>query len=81
MHQHKQSDNLQAKQDALDAWAKLPQGKPSNQAMPPAGGGLMWFLGFFADVANPFRQHKRAIGWVLVGLGGLGIIALMWQWL
>jgi len=51
------ADNLQAKRDALDAWSKLPQGKPSREALPPAGGGLGYFFGWFIGALGKIRQH------------------------
>lgn len=37
-------------QQAQDAWAKLPQRRPSREALPPAGGGLGAFFGLFAGL-------------------------------
>lgn len=39
-------EELEAEPDALEAWDKLPQGKPSKQAFSPATGGMRlgWWL-------------------------------------
>lgn len=37
---------LEEDHESLDAWSKLPQNKPSKEALPPAAGGtrLAWVL-------------------------------------
>ncbi len=43
-------------QQARDAWEKLPQGTPSREALPPAGGGLGAFFGLFVGLWNGIKQ-------------------------
>ncbi len=54
---------LEAKQEALDAWAKLPQGKPSRNALPPAGGGLGHFFGWFLNITD-----SVSVRWLIFAL-------------
>ena len=67
----KHNDKLDAKQDALEAWSKLPQGKPSRQALPPAGGGLGHLYGWFFKALESIRRH-----WLLAGITIIGIVAI-----
>lgn len=34
--------------EAVEKWQKLPQNKPTRQALPPAAGGLRWAWGLLA---------------------------------
>lgn len=72
-------DKLEAKQEALKAWAELPQSKPSKEALPPAGGGLEYFFGLFLNLFENIRQHK-VLSFVIVGLVILAVVAFyLWQ--
>ncbi|GIL11503.1 MAG: hypothetical protein BroJett038_02230 [Chloroflexota bacterium] len=47
-------DNLPPDPDALAKWEKLPQNKPSKQALPPLAGGarrMWWALALLAGLA------------------------------
>jgi len=57
---NREKKKLKAKQEASDAWANLPEGSPSKDALPPAGGGLGSFFGMF------FGRHAPRWLWGLL---------------
>ncbi len=68
----KDENELQAKQDALDAWSKLPQGNPSREALPPAGSGIEHLYGWFFKALESIQKH-----WLLAGITIGGIITIV----
>jgi hypothetical protein len=58
---------LEAQQEALDAWAKLPQGKPSRNALPPAGGGLGHLFGWFMNITDAVSTRWLVLALIVVG--------------
>lgn len=72
-------DELEAKEEALEAWSQLPQSKPSKEALPPAGGGLEFFFGLFLNLFERIRTHK-ILSLVIIGLVILAIVWFsLWQ--
>lgn len=72
---HKNNDKLKAKQEALDAWAQLPQGTPSREALPPAGDGLGYLFRWFGSIIDVIRNHKLLFA-ALIVTAAAGFVAL-----
>ncbi len=75
----KKPDKLEAKQEALNAWAEMPKSKPSKEALPPAGGGVEYLFGWFLGAFEAIREHKLlSIGVVVVVVAVL-LLLRVWQ--
>ena len=72
--QKKEHDQIKAKQEALEAWAELPQGIPSREALPPAGGGLNYLFRWFSGIFDFIRDHKVLSLLLLIGTVAVVIV-------